>query len=238
MLTVAVSGILFFQGYAQAEEEYTDFYFVRHAQTRANATHKYTKKNEKTISTKGRKQIVKLVRKLTKYHGPFDQIIVSPTVRTRETILAYLKEKPYQTAEIWPEVSECCWQKKDDGIKPNYRNRGHIGLRKEHRSYFHFRSMSETDMAWHSSDSFADGKRQMAKALHLLKARYSHSGKKILIVTHYYAGLKMMNALLGDDYKELHVFKNAKISLIRQHKDGRFELVLFNNHPPKNKLKK
>ncbi|MDQ6963149.1 MAG: histidine phosphatase family protein [Mariprofundaceae bacterium] len=237
MMILAVIGTLYFQENVQAESEYTDFYFVRHAQTLANATGEYTKVNEKTISVKGQKQIKRLVYKLNKYHGPFDHIIVSPTVRTRETALAYLKEEPYRSAELWPEVSECCWHKKKNDVEPDYRNRGRIGLRSEHKPYYHFRSMAKKDMSWFSTSSYQDGQAQIKKAITMLKARYGHSGKKILIVTHYYAGLKMINTLLGDRYKQLHVFKNAKVTHLRQDKDGSFRLILLNNHQPKNKLK-
>jgi len=92
-------------------------------------------------------------------------------------------------------------------------------------------------MSWHPTSTYDDGIIQIHKALNMLKVRYGHSGKKILIFTHYYAGINMMNTLLSERYKQLHVFKNAKVSHLRQHKDGSFELVLLNNHPPKKALK-
>ena len=82
-----------------------DVYLIRHAETIGNVTGDYSEENQRLFSPKGRKQIKGIVRKLKNYE--FDQVIVSPTWRTRQTILPYLRANNI-TAEIWPEIEECC----------------------------------------------------------------------------------------------------------------------------------
>lgn len=84
-----------------------DLYFVRHAQTLANAkgvTNTYT---SSTFSEEGAAQIEALTAALQGYR--FDAILVSPTGRTQQTIRPYL-EQTGKSAETWPEITECCWQ--------------------------------------------------------------------------------------------------------------------------------
>lgn len=92
-----------------------DLYFVRHAQTLANARGVTNTHTSSTFSDEGAAQIEALTAALKHYR--FDAILVSPTERTQQTIRPYL-EQTGRSAETWQEITECCWQHGRD--EPKY----------------------------------------------------------------------------------------------------------------------
>ncbi len=90
----------------------SEFTFVRHGETVANATGKYNSRTLNELSELGKKQVEELTAKL-KATPRFDAIYVSPSLRAMKTIYPYLKATN-QKATIWPLLYECCTGRRGD----------------------------------------------------------------------------------------------------------------------------
>ena len=199
-------------------------YYVRHAQTEANRTHVYNDLTEKMLSEQGKHQVEELAKKLDGME--FDHIIVSPQFRAMATTLPYLKSHN-RTAEIWPEMSECCWQKerRENGrISLDYGEE--IELADEFRHYFKVRDDSPP-RKFHL-ESYGDGVEQVRLGVELLKKKYSGSGKKILVVGHYHSGSRTMEFLQGEEPAGDISLSNAKVSELVEQPDGHFRILKLN----------
>lgn len=202
-----------------------DIYLLRHAQTVANATGVNDKRSSSMFSEAGLAQIDSLTRNLMNYH--FDAILVSPTERTLFTIHPYLKQS-MMTGIVWPEITECCWQKERDGDGQLQESEA-IQLPIEIAQQFSFRDSASSRK--YANRNYADGVLQVRQAVSLLKSHYFDSGKTILIVIHYHAGAVLLGELLGVDRDSLPSLENAKLTHLRQDKDGRFTLLKINDNP-------
>lgn len=205
-----------------------DVYIIRHAQTVANVKMVYTEETLSTFSEKGKEQIRAVTDILNPYQ--FDEILVSPALRTLHTILPYLKAVN-RVGIIWPEIVECCWQD-EKNIKPSKTlPRGDkIELEETIKPYFKFR---EEAAGYHRPDeqNYIDGIEQLRSAYQLLEKKYFNSGKSILLVCHSLAGSRIIELLLGrEPIGEFHL-ENAKVTHIKQKEDGSFSLVTLNNVP-------
>lgn len=130
-----------------------DLYFVRHAQTQANAQGVHTTQTSSTFSEAGLAQVGALTAALKSYR--FDAILVSPTERTQQTIRPYL-EQSGKSAETWQELTECCWQ--HDRDDPKY--------------------MAGTEQVWRAADMIRQRYGNSGKTI-LVVAHY-HSGQVLL----------------------------------------------------------
>jgi broad specificity phosphatase PhoE len=168
--------------------------------------------------------VKELSDKLEKMH--FDAILVSPAQRALNTILPYL-QKTNQKAEIWPELAECCWQRKHDSqTAGKLILTSQIVLTNEQKSFFTFRDADS--MRNYSSSSYADGVAHVQRAEELLRQNYFDSGKTVLIVAHYHSGQVLLADLLGITPDQLPRLQNAKITHLHQGKDGHFTLLTIN----------
>lgn len=204
-----------------------DIYYVRHAQTMANVTRDYSQKNQETFSEKGKQQITNLTNRLSTYH--FDHILVSPTYRTRHTILPYL-QKTRQVAELWPELAECCWQ--PDHTLPPSKDLGHgpkIIIQEKNKPFFKLRDPVAAQFL--ITKTYADGLVQVRKACDLLKTRFGQSGKSILMVGHSLAGALTMEVLAGRKPTGGIHLRNASITHLRQSEDGTTTLKMVSDIP-------
>jgi len=210
-----------------SDEKGVDVYMLRHAETLANVTDVYTQENMTTFSEKGRQQVDQLLEKLKAYH--FDSILVSPIHRAQYTILPYL-EKGGMTAEIWPELAECCWQKDQDLMASASIPMGMaIPLDERMRKYFKLRD--NFSMRYYNQKNYADGVALQRKVVEMLVARFGHSGKSVLIVGHYHAGGRLIEILSGLPPVGRFNLKNATLTHLRQRKDGSFQLMMLNDIP-------
>jgi len=202
-----------------------DIYFVRHAETLANATGVNNNDNSNIFSKTGDEQVSALTDKLKPLH--FDAILVSPVPRAINTILPYLKETG-QKGEIWPEIAECCWQQVRDNITPgNLVISETIQLNAEQTLYFTFRDTNSKHN--YGNLSYADGVAQVRAAEGLLKKHYFGTGKTILIVAHYHSGQVLLADLLGMPREDLPNLENAKLTHLHQCEDGHFTLLSIND---------
>jgi broad specificity phosphatase PhoE len=198
-------------------------YFVRHAETVANVTKEYNRKTEQTFTDVGEQQRRRLVDKLDDYE--FDAILVSPLWRTQHTILPYLQATD-ATAELWSELAECCWQD-DRQAKPTADRREGDPIVNEDPSRFRLRDDGATRL-WKTRHNYGNGMAQVREAARLIKARYSRSGKTILVVGHSLAGSRLLTILAGIDPEQQLNLVNTGLSYLCELPDGTFEIVSLN----------
>jgi probable phosphoglycerate mutase len=97
--------IIFFPSARPVRQEISVTY-VRHGETLANATGRYSARTMDAFSPKGQAEVAVLTRDLES-EPKFDEILVSPAPRTLRTIAPYLKATG-QRATVWPLLYECC----------------------------------------------------------------------------------------------------------------------------------
>jgi len=218
---ILFSSVFFVESCAAAT---TEIYFVRHAETLGNATHQHNHHNDRTFSSRGKKQRVELMRELDPLR--FDAIIVSPKYRVLNTILPYLK-KHHVVAEIWPELAECCWQSKTSRLSSFRLHRGdRITLEANMRRYFTF---ANTDaQRFYDTKNYGDGLLQTFKAIQLIRKRFAGSGKRVLIVGHYHIGSRLIEILQNIEPEGRYKLSNARLTQLEENDDGSFRLVGMN----------
>ncbi|MCF8262498.1 MAG: phosphoglycerate mutase family protein [Melioribacteraceae bacterium] len=201
----------------------TELYFVRHAESVANATGISSEENNRSFSERGKKQIDSL--NILIENKIFDLIVTSPKWRAQNTILPFLKISN-QKAEIWPEFAECCWQ--DDRSESNMSK---IPIGEEFEisdpEYLSARD-AESIFEYSTSDSYSNGINQIRKGVELLRNKYFNKGMKILIVGHSYSGANLLKILLNKDLDSELKLKNAKLNFLREKNENEFELVYQN----------
>lgn len=200
-------------------------YITRHAETMGNATGNYSEVNQRTFSPKGLKQVEGITEKLKDYH--FDKIFVSPTFRTQQTILPYLKAHNI-TGEIWPEIEEQCFDITASTAPAARISEGDI-ITIFDSSHLKFRD--ESSRRSYKPHNASEALAQFMKARELIKKEYSCSGKSILLVGHYCTGNRLMEILLGLEPKGVFGPENCAVSLLEETEDGSFRMALYNDRP-------
>lgn len=212
---------------AVAQAQALDVYFIRHAETMGNVTLDYTETNQCTFSPKGLTQVAGVAAKLKDLS--FDAILVSPTWRTRQTILPYLQERKL-TAEICPEVEECCCDCRADTLaSANIPLGAKIVITDGESPYFKLRDANAIFRFAPSTSEEAAA--QIRRAGELIRFRFGGSDKTILIVTHSCSGGRLIADLLGLDFGGRFSPGNAALTHLRQGADGRFSLLMVNDAP-------
>jgi len=198
----------------------TEVYFVRHAETMGNLTHHHSHENDRTLSPKGQHQVELLTRKLALIG--FDTIVVSPKYRALKTILPYLK-KNHLKAEIWPELAECCWQKKSTSFADKPGRGSPIKLDSAIKPYFFF--ANKHDRFNYNTHGYGQGMMQTFMAAEKLKRRLSGSDKRILLVGHYHAGSRLIEILQGLEPTGRYKISNTQLLRLRENRDNSFSLL-------------
>ena len=203
-----------------------DVYILRHAETMGNVTGNYSEENQKTFSPKGLEQVAGIVEKLKDYH--FDHIVVSPTYRTRQTILPYLREHGL-TAEIWPEIEECCCDMRGNSPPaPDIPLGEPVVIEDDETLYFRVREDAPMRFAPRSEE---EGVAQMFRARDQILKRFGQSGQSVLVVSHSCTGSRIMETLLGVKPSGRFAPGNAALIHLQQEPDGTFQLLRFNDQP-------
>ena len=204
-----------------------DVYLIRHAETMGNVTLDYSETNQCTFSPKGLTQVAGITGKLKDLS--FDDVLVSPTWRTRQTILPYLKAHKV-TAEICPEIEECCCDCHGD-TKPaaNIRRGERIVISEGDAPYFKLRDTNTIFRLAPATEE--ESVAQIRRAGDLIRSRFTGSGKSILIVTHSCSGGRIIEELLGLKLDGRFSPGNAALSHLRQEADGHFTLLMLNDAP-------
>jgi len=219
-----VAGWLLVVAWIGAQADTLDVYLLRHAQTMANVTREYTEENQRTFSPLGEAQLAEIADKLADYD--FDAIIVSPAYRVLHTVLPHLQARGMQ-AEIWPELYECCWDRDTVEEEPELTQGKRIELEEAIASYFRFRDDEAVYMF--DVDTPARGDLMVKRAVEMIESRFGGAEKKVLVVSHYHTGSRLLRALLGEAAPRTIRPANARLSHVRQDADGRFQLLMLND---------
>jgi broad specificity phosphatase PhoE len=202
-----------------------DIYILRHAQTLANVTREYTDEHQRSFSPLGLEQVESTSAKLAPHS--FAAILVSPAWRTRHTILPYLKERGL-VAEIWPELDECCWDRKTEMTISDLPRGPVIEIEDEYLAFFSFRDPGS--MRFFDAITPETGEHQVGLAVNMILERFGKTDKAILIVTHYHTGTRLIRALAENAPKRFYL-QNATLSIIAPGADGRLQLQVLNDAP-------
>ncbi len=178
----------------------TEITFVRHAETMANATGRYTAKNLNAFSEKGKAQVASITQILLK-EPRFDRILVSPSPRALRTIAPYLKSSG-QRAIVWPLLYECCTGHRPKGAHAtSFKFGPKVDIPSDLRGLF---IVEPGHDRFPDSPNYNAGLAQVAACVKELGERYS-SGR-VLILGHSAHGGQFIHSLTG---KWIEV-KNAK----------------------------
>lgn len=197
-------------------------YYVRHAETVGNATGLKNTTNNKMFTDTGHRQVANLTESLNKIS--IDHVIVSPTWRTRHTVLPYLK-KTNKTAEIWPELEE--WRMEAQvqmGLEPL--DGSPIQIEEENSKYFLFRDSNSTNR--YVAGDYSGGMQQLETLVKLIESRYSGENKTLLLVGHKDMGSRIIETLMGLDPEVKYQPEFGKLNMLKQNGKN-FELLVFND---------
>lgn len=248
-MKISISFFAVFFCFAASASAGLKVYYLRHAQSGANAEHdwEFVPKifrppyvgNADTFSPHGKKQAAAVPEKLS--GCKFDFIAVSPTWRTRQTILGFL-QKNHRRGEIWPELEEFgidaprAHQLLAADNVPNARHdlfsgpvvnlpddeKGFFTLRDNAKKRFHLRDAAD--------ERIADCVQSLKGAINLLKERGSRGDDSILLVGHATSGALLLHMLVKNE-GELPPIKNAHLWMAEQQPDGSFVLKVYNDEP-------
>lgn len=197
-----------------------DIIIVRHAETLANVSKDYSAFNQRHFTEDGLREIDALT-KLMEPHR-FDTILTSPAYRVLRTIQPYL-EKTGQTAEIWPDLDECCWQ--TDRASERTPPGEPILLEQEQRPLFVLRAESP-DLS-PGGETYAEGVRRVKRAAADIKTRWSGTDAWLMIVVHRHTGARLIESLLDQAPTGRYQLENTRFTHLRE-ENGRFALVELN----------
>jgi len=95
------------------------------------------------------------------------------------------------------------------------------------RPYFRFRD--EDAVYMFDVDTPARGDLMVERAAELIHERFAGTGKKVLMVSHYHTGSRLMTALLGEHAPRFIRPANAGLAHLQEAEDGTFRLRLLND---------
>jgi len=212
-------------------------YYLRHGEMMGNIASRYEKMKPEerppnwnsysVFSELGVQQVSNIVKTLKGYH--FDVIVVSPTWRTKQTILPYLKAH-HRLAEIWPELTEISGARTpadNERATADIMFGPPLVIERDETQYFRARGPAVTNLC-KAANTYTDARTLTAASARLLTERYGNSGLSVLVVGHSVAGgalLRYMAQLTSD---EKFWLRNASVSQLRQQPDGTFALVMVN----------
>lgn len=157
---------------------------------------------------------------------------MSPTWRTRHTILPYLKASG-QTAEIWPELIESGKVPSMDAFPKEapsatlFEGTEPIVLPEAEKLFFHLRA-DESGQKLLNPASPEDALALAKRTEELLRARFSDKDATVLLVGHGNASMPMVRQLTRDPSFTGKHLDNTCMWLAREQKGGAFALEHYN----------
>ncbi|MGV3618315.1 MAG: histidine phosphatase family protein [Fimbriimonas sp.] len=176
----------------------TDFTFVRHGETVANATGRYSSRTLNVLSEKGNKQVAALTERLVK-EPRWDVIYVSPSPRALRTIAPYLA-RTGQRATVMPLLYECCTERPRQREAASFSYGAPIEVPKDVARYF----VVPKGARYPAPRNYGEGLAQVTASVAEFKRL--GAGKRIMLVGHSAHGGQFLKRLTGKAY---HV-KNAE----------------------------
>lgn len=224
-------------------------YYLRHAQSGANVERDWQNVlwllrpsyvgDAGAFSPLGEAQAAAVAKKLAEYQ--FDFIAVSPTWRTRQTILGFLK-KNHRQAEVWPELEEFGFDKPRAHEmlaagalpvpRPDLFSGPEIIIPEEEKDFFILRNNGRHSFDLRSGvdERIEDGVSDLEGAIALIHGRRERGDRSILLVGHSGSG-DLLLRMLVKDVGELPSIKNARLWMAEEQADGHFELKMYNDEP-------
>ncbi|NLF37910.1 hypothetical protein GX586_00600 [bacterium] len=217
-----------------------DIYYLRHAETMGNAARRYENvkpadrpanwNSYDAFSELGAQQVSGIVATLEGYR--FDAIAVSPTWRTMQTVLPYLKARN-MTAEIWPELTEFgnpSVIKPEGTVRKDLLRGAPLTIAADMTNRFRFRGPGVTNLT-RGARCDAEAEALIDACETLLTGRFSNSGASVLLVGHSVSGAALIRHMTHMDPRENFWLRNARVSHLREQPDGSFELIAANGEP-------
>jgi broad specificity phosphatase PhoE len=195
-------------------------WIIRHAESKGNATGNYSTAVSDSLSDKGREQAAALGQCLAP--RTFDRILVSPLLRTMETVTPYL-HMTQQRAELWPEIAEACWHPEREAPTNTWRTQP-APLSSAASRLFDYRDGAAIRPA--HPESFGEGLRRVRVALDRLEALGEDRDASVLMVTHGHFIRELLNLMLDTDTIREFTHDNGGITGLTF--DGRWTLDFCN----------
>ena len=239
--------VVYFFSYVSQCEAGLKIYYLRHAEGGHNVVQQWEKVpkaqwpayvgNPNVFTPKGETQVVAATEKLQKYH--FDCIAVSPTWRTRHTVLPYLKAAGAK-GEIWPELHEF-----DGGsmiLSTNLPapfgqilNAGpHVELPPDEAAYFFLREDAKSDFKLPPGKGEAHEaalRFVVQRVIDMIHTRFGGTGKEILLVGHGTSGKALLEMLTNNELAATPEMANMGIWMVEEQRNGQFKLEMYNDAP-------
>lgn len=228
---------------AQAE---LTIYYVRHAEGGHNVLRQFKESdipkdqwpayvgNHDIFTPLGIEQVATLTESLPDI--PFDFIAVSPTWRTRNTILPYLKKHGYQ-GEIWPELAEIknFYPPEEPPPEPPgdsfFQGIGPVQLDAGEEAWFHLRP-DEAGQRLYAGDTLGRVQYMTQRIEDLLRERFGPQDATVLLVGHATASAALLRQLTRNPaFKERHI-GNTRIWVVQENEEGSFSLKVYNQLAP------
>lgn len=228
----AAGALLFAMPGAQAEGT-TKIFLIRHAETMGNSTGDYTPVTESQFSPHGWEQVAAVPEVLAPY--TFDYIAVSPTWRTRQTILPYLKAHK-RKAIFWPEIEEGgCGLGGFVTPASSLPVGDPITMTDGEKVWFELRD-DGIDYSFAPTNN-ADSLAIYEEGVRLLSQRFGGTGESILLVSHHCTGSRYFELLLGLEPRGRFKPNNTAVSMLEETAPGKFAMRLYNNKPFEQKFR-
>ena len=232
-------------GFFDVSQGALKIYFLRHAEGGHNVVGEWKDKpkeqwpayvgNPNIFTPNGEQQVVAATQKLKARR--FDLVAVSPVWRARHTVLPFLRESGL-TAELWPELIEI------DPLSAALTNsfalpppatelfsgalitvpadeKGYFKLLESDRRMFKLRK-APLEFA-------ADVTAVSARAVEVIRSRFGHSDKSILLVGHDHSGRVLLHLLLKNERAWKIELTNAGLWMVEEQPDGTFKLRILND---------
>lgn len=191
--------------------------------------------NADMFTPKGEQQVLQATAKLATMH--FDFIAASPTWRTRQTVLPFLKESGRQ-AEIWPELEEFNDVPTPAGSasdlpppSPALFTGAAVAIPAGESGFFTLRQGADRRFKLGHGDlqAFVDTQAALDRAVALIRTGFSGSEKSILLVGHGNSGRRLLSTLLKDRMPPDVVLHNTAIWMVEEQADHSFQLRILND---------
>lgn len=215
-------------------------YYVRHGETPGNVQKKWAKVPKEQwpafmkgkrpyLTPTGEEQAEYLVEKLKPY--TFDFIAVSPTDRTRLTILPYLKANRLK-GEIWADLAETNVNRSRTGQPPrkDLFEGPKATLKEGQEQFFTFREDARRQVVrFEGQLSSSEEQAISERVINRVLKEFGGQEKTVLLVGHGTAGRHLLRTFLGRSDGNKSSIENTKVWMVEQQADGKFKLRMYND---------